>query len=576
LPRFSATALAQALGEEMKQALRTIEKENKPLRVGDRLLAAKLVTHDQLRIALCEQKKTAERLGDILVRLGFLDEKVLVSLLSQRTGLEKIELSRNLIDPDLARRIPRDVARRCRAVPVGWNEDILVLAMADPYDVRALDEIRRYFPSSAEIAPRIASAAEIEAALDFAFGQASALEAILRDLENDAESPGEHPVIALVNELLADAARQGASDIHLEPEENFVRVRYRIDGILRSVRSLHRSHWPALSQRVKLLAGMNIADSRVVQDGRFQMNLGGRAIDFRAALLPTVTGENIVLRLLDKKNALMPLAELGFSSHATERLADILCRPHGITLVTGPTGSGKTTTLYSILKRLNTPEVHIATVEEPVEYRIEGIRQTAIAEAQGIGFASAIRAILRQDPDIIFIGEIRDRDTAQMALRAAMTGHQVYATLHCNDVWGALPRLADLGISPKILAGNLTGLVAQRLVRKLCPHCKVETPASDQEGRLLGLDHAKICVPTGCARCYESGRKGRTVIAEVLPVSSSMDDLILRDASRAEMREQAIREGFVSMQGDGIERVLAGEIALDDLARAVDLTRGRA
>jgi general secretion pathway protein E/type IV pilus assembly protein PilB len=546
--------------------------------VGKRLVAAKLITNDQLQIALHEQRQTGGLLGSVLVRLGFLDESALANVLADRTGLQRVDLQQIVLEPDLFIKLPHAVALRCFAVPLSLNDDILEVAMADPYDVVAMDEIRRHFPRQVDLVPYVASKSEIVSVLEDYYGFAGSLDSILDELEQEtASADSAHPVVRLVNTLLGDAVRQGASDVHLEPENNLVRVRYRLDGVLEQVREIHRSHWPALSQRLKLMSGMNIAEQHEIQDGRFDLTYNGRRIDFRVALMPTVWGENIVVRILDQRRALLPLHALGFSSAGLETLAQIAERPEGITLVTGPTGSGKTTTLYSILNRLSHTEVNIATLEEPVEYELNLIRQTSIVEEQGISFAAGVRAVLRQDPDIIFIGEIRDGDTAQMALRAAMTGHQVFATLHCNDVWSAVPRLVDLGLNPRVLAGHVNGIIAQRLVRKLCPHCKVVGPASAEECRVLRCDPAappRIAVPIGCPQCRKTGRQGRTVISEILRLTPEIDDLMMKESGRVVLGELSRQQGFVSLQQDGIARVLHQEIALADLRRAVDMGRG--
>ena len=384
------------------------------------------------------------------------------------------------------------------------------------------------------------------------YGFAGSLDGILSELEqNTATTDSAHPMVRLVNALLGEAVKQGASDVHFEPDQHQIGVRYRLDGVLQHVRALHLAHWPALSQRLKLMSGMNIAEHRNVQDGRFGPRL--RRTPDRFSRFPDAygLGENIVVRVLDQRRALLTLGELGFSAPTIETLTQVIERPQGLTLVTGPTGSGKTTTLYSVLSKLNSSEVHVATLEEPVEYQLGLVRQTAIAEDIGLDFASGIRAILRQDPDIIFIGEIRDADTAQMAMRAALTGHQVFATLHCNDVWSAVPRLVDLGASPRLLAGQLCGIVAQRLVRTLCPHCKVSSPASAEDCRSLHCDPAKpplLCVPIGCDRCRQTGRKGRTVIAEILRLTPELDDMIAADSGRVVLMEQAAKQGFRSIQ----------------------------
>lgn len=400
-----------------------------PLKLGERLLRDDMLTSDQMQIALHEQRRNGGRLGAVLVRLGFISDEKLATVLAAHSGHEPVDLKTEFIDPDIARRLPRAVAERCRAVPMSFDGETLRLAMADPYDIAAMDEVRRYFPRPIDIKPFVASATDIKDALaDYARSDAD-FDDILRKLEGaaaqarDADAgthAWQHPVIRMVDSIIGEAVRAGASDIHLEPESSFVRLRIRVDGVLRQVRALHRDHWPELSHRLKIMANMNIADTRSMQDGRFRLQIGGAEIDFRMAVMPTVQGENIVIRILDHRRAVLPLEKLGYDAHALTQLDLLLQRPDGITLVTGPTGSGKTTTQYAILKKLCHVETNIMTLEEPVEYQFEMIRQTAIREQQGLTFANGIRGILRQAPDIIFIGEVRDADTAQMALRTSM------------------------------------------------------------------------------------------------------------------------------------------------------------
>ena len=414
--------------------------------MGERLLNDGMISSDQMQIALHEQRCSGERLGTVLVRLGFLSDDGLASALAAHTGRDSVELENITLDSGAMRHLPRAVVERCRAVPVSYDETTLQLAMADPHDIAAMDEVRRYFPRHINIIPLIAPVTAITEAIEAYARTNGDFDDILQELEGLVPSAvqeseaWQHPVIRLVNTILTEAVREGASDIHLEPESTFVRLRVRIDGVLHQKRALHRSHWSELSHRLKIMAGMNIADTRSMQDGRFHMKIGGVDIDFRMAVMPTVQGENIVIRILDHRRALLSLEKLGYDAVTLAQLDRIIERPEGVVLVTGPTGSGKTTTLYALLKRLSNVQVNIMTLEEPVEYQFELIRQTAIQEQQGLTFAEGVRGILRQAPDIIFIGEVRDDDTARMALRAAMTGHQVFSTLHCNDAFGAIPR----------------------------------------------------------------------------------------------------------------------------------------
>ena len=381
----------------------------------------------------------------------------------------------------------------------------------------------------------------------------------------------------LVNALMSEAVKTGVSDLHFEPEENFVRLRYRLDGVLFTAQILHKKLWSGISQRIKILSNMNIADKLSPQDGRFHLNIGDREADFRVSSLPTVHGENIVLRVLDKSASIMPLAKLGFSSSNLAKIRSAQSRPEGIIIVTGPTGSGKSTSLYSMINEINNVEVNIQTLEDPVEYSLPMIRQTSIREGI-LDFADGIRAMLRQDPDIIFIGEIRDSTTGEMALKAAMTGHQVYTTLHTNDSFGAIPRLVDLGLKPGMIAGAIIAVFAQRLVRRLCKECKEPYVPNAEECHILGVDHE--APPQvfkgrqgGCQACSGQGYKGRVAVAEVLLLDEDLDEVIARGGTKIEMKRLAKQKGFKNMRDDGILKILDGLTSLDELAHSVNIQK---
>ncbi|MGZ5063070.1 MAG: GspE/PulE family protein, partial [Usitatibacter sp.] len=383
------------------------------------------------------------------------------------------------------------------------------------------------------------------------------------------------PVVRLVDALLNDAVKRSASDIHFEPEQGFLRIRYRIDGVLRQIRSLHKNYWAAMVVRLKVMSGMNIAETRAPQDGRISLTLSGHQVDFRVSSQPTTHGENIVLRILDRDKGIVPLEDLGLHADDLKTLKLMLARPEGIILVTGPTGSGKTTTLYSILNYINTEGINIMTLEDPVEYPMAMIRQTSVNEVVKLDFASGIRSMMRQDPDVILVGEIRDQETAEMAFRAAMTGHQVYSTLHTNSSIGAMPRLMDLGVLPDIMAGNIIGVIAQRLVRKLCTQCKAPYNPDPGTRRLLGMeadDTRPVYQAVGCARCDNMGYKGRVAIMELFKLDSETDELIARRATGREIRADASRKGFRTLAHDAVSRVLLGQTSLEEISRVVDLT----
>jgi general secretion pathway protein E/type IV pilus assembly protein PilB len=385
-------------------------------------------------------------------------------------------------------------------------------------------------------------------------------------------------VVRLVDALLSDAVHKLASDIHFEPEGQFLRIRYRIDGVLRQVRVLHGRYWSAMLVRLKLISGMNIAESRAPQDGRVSLSIGGRTVDFRAAVQPTIHGENFVLRVLDAKRGIVDYDKLGLTERQYELLNLMLARPEGIVLVTGPTGSGKTTTLYSVLSHLNTESDNIMTLEDPVEYPITRIRQTSVADGSKIDFSEGIRSMMRQDPDIILVGEVRDKDTAEMAFRAAMTGHQVFSTLHTNSAIRSIPRLKDLGVAPDVIAGNIIGIVAQRLLRRLCLHCRepVEVVAGSPEARILGEAHVGQTIyqkhSGGCVACDYQGYKGRLAIMELLRFDTELDELITRNATLGELTAHALAHGFMPIAEDGLRRVLEGITSIDEVGRVVDLT----
>jgi len=558
----------------------------KPKRIGDLLIDKGILTQDQLSIALTEQKRSSDPLGKIIVQMGFATEAVIRDALGEALGQESVDLTKVVVDSEVLQLVGKDIARRFRILPlsVDRQKGKLTVAMSDTFNVVAIDQLRALLGGDLDIVPILAGESEIENAIDQFYGFELSVDGILREIEtgqvdytslqSDADEYSQ-PLVRLVDALLSDAVKKGASDIHFEPETGFLRIRYRIDGVLRQVRSLHQNYWSAIAVRLKVISGMNIAETRAPQDGHISLTLFGRPIDFRVSAQPTTHGENIVLRILDRNKGIVALDKLGLSDAALASLRLMMARPEGILLVTGPTGSGKTTTLYSMLNYVNSESVNIMTLEDPVEYPMPMIRQTSVNTAAKLDFASGIRSMLRQDPDIILVGEVRDEDTADMALRAAMTGHQVYSTLHTNSAIGAIPRLLDLGIVPDILAGNIIGIVAQRLVRKLCPHCREADRPNELEGHLLGLkagESPTIYRARGCEICNHFGYKGRIALTELLKVDAGMDDLIARRASRREMSEYALANGFQPIAEDGLRRVLDGSTTLEEVSRVIDLT----
>lgn len=566
---------------------KTLEEAGKRQRMGDQLVAMGLITPDQLNVALQEKKISGKMLGEIMVELGFINADTLSNFLAQSSGFSVFDPKNTIIDGEALSLIDKTLALKHFILPISVSEGELTVAMADPYDVVALDILKKHIPKGLKTKPCVTTPHVLSDAIDAAYGYASSVNAILKELEGQDPDDLEdiaglsedeaysHPLVRLVNALVFEAVKSGSSDLHFEPEENFVRLRYRLDGVLSTVQILHKQHWNGVSQRLKLMASLNIADKLTPQDGRIQMNVGGREVDFRVSSLPTVHGENIVMRVLDKQSSIMPLSALGFSDANLKLIKKAQKRPEGIIIVTGPTGSGKTTSLYSMLNEINSVDVNIQTLEDPVEYSLPMIRQTQIREGI-LDFADGIRALLRQDPDIIFIGEIRDKTTAEMALQAAMTGHQVYTTLHTNDSFGALPRLFDLGMVPGMIAGNIISVFAQRLTRTLCKNCKQLHTPTDEECILLGTDNPPEIFTAkqgGCDQCAGQGYKGRVALAEILSFDEEMDEIVARNGTKADLKEMAISKGFKNMKDDAMLKILEGRTTFEAVSKVVDITK---
>jgi type II secretory ATPase GspE/PulE/Tfp pilus assembly ATPase PilB-like protein len=562
-------------------------EQRKKLRLGELLIQQGLITADQLRIALTEQKNHQMPIGRLLVRLGFVTEAVIRDIMARTIGQESIDLNQVVVDADSIKLVPQDFARRHRVLPIAFdgNERSLTVAITEVFNVVALDQLRATLGQNVKIKTVLASEAQLEDSIDQFYGHELSVDGILREIETgeiDYQSlqvGGDEytqPIVRLVGALLVDAVKRGSSDIHFEPEFAFLRIRYRIDGVLEQVRSLHKNYWPGIAVRLKVISGMNIAETRAPQDGRISLNLNGRPVDFRVATQPTIHGENIVLRVLDREKSIISLDQMKLPKHVLNTLSLMLARPEGILVITGPTGSGKTTTLYSLLSQLNVESVNIMTLEDPVEYPVALMRQTSVNEAAKMDFVNGIRSMMRQDPDIILVGEVRDKDTAEMAFRAAMTGHQVFTTLHTNSALGAFPRLFDIGILPDIIAGNVIGIIAQRLVRMLCTHCKEAYGPSKEERQLLGLTpdaSMKIYRPTGCKHCNFRGYRGRTAIMEILRMDGDLDELVARRATAKEVRTLAVEKGFRPLVEEGIQRILDASTSIAEVARSVDLTQ---
>ncbi len=557
-------------------------------RLGLMLLRDALITPQQLDQALAESRSTGVRLGFSLVRLGFIEEGELAKMLARQHRVPAVELENAKFDPALLRLIPADVALRHLVVPLRRAGRVLTVAMADPGDTGAIDDLK--FITRLEIEPVIAGEFSLRAIVQREYDVADErVREILRQLEMDGEvelledeeeDPGtlalqaqveDAPVVRLINGILNDAVARGASDIHFECYEREVRVRYRIDGVLQEIMRPPPRLRAALISRFKILSDLNIAERRLPQDGRIKLRIGRRVIDFRVSTLPTLFGERIVLRILDKQGLSLDLDSFGMEPQARTDFENAILNPYGMVLVTGPTGSGKTTTLYSALSRLNTSEVNIMTAEDPVEYNLPGINQVQVRSDIGMTFSAALRAFLRQDPNVIMVGEIRDIDTASIAVRAALTGHLVLSTLHANDAPSTITRLIDMGMEPFNVASAVNAITAQRLVRRVCQNCAEPVPSAPEplgrsgvppEVRVGGVRRGK-----GCDACAGTGYRGRLGIYEVMAMSPALRRMVLEGASAEALREQAINEGMLTLRMDGLLKIARGMTTLEEVLK---------
>jgi len=550
-------------------------------RIGDILVETGVVTPQQLAEALAQQRRTRERLGRILVDQGAATEKQIAQALAAQLDLPLVTLSSARLDPNAIKLIPEVLARKRRVLPLQLDGGQLVVAMADPLDVFALDDVG--IAARRAVKPVVAVESEVMAAIERAYGMGAAAQAVLGDAGEEApavaapapaaEEAEDAPVVRLVNLILTQALKDRASDIHIEPTEEELRVRYRIDGVLQSVMTLPKTVQPALASRIKVLARLNIAERRIPQDGAFELSMDGRRIDFRVSTVPTIFGERVAVRLLDKAKGLLTLEQLGLDARTRRRYEGLVRQPYGIILVSGPTGSGKTTTLVSTVALLNSVDKNIITVEDPVEYQLPGVSHIQVNPRAGLTFASGLRSIVRQDPDIIMIGEIRDVETAEIAIHASLTGHLVLTTIHTNDAPSALTRLADMGIEPYLVASAVIGVVSQRLVRLLCPNCKQLAPIPKEIVAWLhstvkeGLPAPEFHRPVGCAQCRHTGYQGRTGIFELLVMTEPLRRRVLARASAAELGEVAHADGMTSMRADGMIKAMQGLTTVEEVLR---------
>jgi type IV pilus assembly protein PilB len=557
---------------------------SKAKKLGEILIEQGLVTQEGLEAALAQQSRDDQPLGRILIDLGLVKESDLVAALAKQIGFRFVDLSSITIDATAAGLVPEHVARRYRALPIGYEESKLVVAMADPANLFAMDDIRTI--TGMDVQPVVATVGDIEAAIrkysrfDESVEQ-MASEAAMAAVEDDealvrgTAAVEEGPIIKMVNLLITQAIADRASDIHIEPAERDVRIRYRVDGVLHEVMRSPKNIQAGLISRLKVMADINIAERRIPQDGRVGLTVGGKTIDLRVASLPTVYGEKVVIRILDKSSVLLRLDELGFMDSAFRTYQRAFTKPYGAILVTGPTGSGKSTTLYATLNIVNKPDKNIITVEDPVEYRLPGINQMQINSRAGLTFASALRSILRADPDIVLVGEVRDRETALIAIEAALTGHLVLSTLHTNDAPSSLPRLVEMGVETYLVASAIDCVVAQRLARKLCSRCREGYKPEPTELAQAGFiedrwdDIEELFRPVGCPSCSKTGYRGRLGLYEVMPVGEEIERMIVDRVSSEDIRRSAIADGMITLRKDGLEKVKQGVTSIEEILRVV-------
>ncbi len=564
-------------------------------RLGDLLVKAGLITAEQLVQALEQQKKSGARLGSCLVNLGYASDEDVTTFLSRQYGVPSINLQFFEVDPAVVKLVPEDTARRYEVVPLSRLGSALTIAMVDPTNVFAMDDIK--FMTGFNVEPVVASESAIKQAIEKLYGnsQANALLKVMEDFSAEGEdaveleaeeaelgeselerAASEAPVVKLVNTVLHEALNRGASDIHMEPYEKEYRIRFRVDGILQTVMTPPMRMKDAITSRVKIMSKLDIAEKRLPQDGRImlRLNQNGRArqLDFRVNVLPTLHGEKVVMRLLDKENLRLDMTKLGFEAESLAKFEKAILKPYGMVLVTGPTGSGKTNTLYSSIARLNSPDTNIVTAEDPVEFQLVGINQVQMKEQIGLNFAAALRAFLRQDPNIILVGEIRDFETAEVAIKAALTGHLVLSTLHTNDAPSTISRLMNMGIEPFLVATSVHLICAQRLVRRICTNCREELHLPQQALLDSGftvqeVKEVKVFKGRGCEKCNNSGYKGRAGLYEVMEITDEIRELILVGASALELKKKALEMGMISLRRSGLIKARDGVTTLEEIVR---------
>jgi len=552
--------------------------------LGELLIAEGLLAPEQLEHALGEQKRHGGRIGAILKSLGFVSEEGIIRALGRQAGIPHQTLSTIIIDSDVIKLVPELLARRHQAIPLYKKGTTLTLAMVDPLNVFAIDDIAR--ATGLAVQPVVSTEQEVMRAIERQYGMTSTIQEAVKNLETfeEAGTPvvsaerlaEETPVVKFVSTIITQAVHEGASDIHVEADADALRVRHRVDGVLCEIATAPKGLHSGVLSRLKIMADLDISEKRVPQDGRIQMKVGERDIDLRVSTLPTVHGEKVVMRILDKSQTLIKLPELGFSASLFETVSRLVSRPYGLFLVTGPTGSGKTTTLCAALNTINTIARNIVTIEDPVEYQLKIISQVQVNPKAGVTFASGLRSILRQDPDVIMVGEIRDRETATIAIQAALTGHFVLSTLHTNDAPGAVARLIDIGVEPYLIASALLGVVGQRLVRKICPTCRKPQPVPSGVFDEVVLKGQPITLMkgAGCSGCRNTGYSGRIGLFEVLTMNEALRDLIVERGSASQMKAAALESGFVPLRQSGLAMAASGTTTLEEVYRVTQDVNG--
>jgi type IV pilus assembly protein PilB len=578
--------------------------------LGEMLVAAGLIKDEQLKKALEEQKKRGGKVGEVLVDLGFITEHDLATFLGRQLNIPYIEIEKQLVDTDTVRLIPAAMARRLIAIPLYKDGDAVVVAAADPLNIFCIDDITK--ATCRLVRQVVATRSDILKAIDRYYGVTPAIEAAAMDFAGAAAAPAaigeaemipgvaaeDAPVVKMVSMLIAQAIMDRASDIHIDPEGKFIKVRFRIDGVLTEVKSLPREMHAPIVSRIKIMANMDIAEKRIPQDGRFQARVthtdagpvvtavfrernalrmdGDTTVDIRVSTLPVIQGETVVMRLLDRTQIIQSLEGLNFTAELLERYRKLITRPYGMILVTGPTGSGKSTTLYASVSALDRKASNIVTVEDPVEYQIMGVNQVQVNPKAGVTFASGLRSILRQDPDVIMVGEIRDRETAEIAIHAALTGHLVFSTLHTNDAAGAATRLIDMGIEPFLIASSAIGIMAQRLVRKICERCKKPYAAGPELLRSLGMASgpADFYRGEGCPGCKNTGYQGRVGLFELMELNDAVRGMIVAKASSASIKSAAAQAGFRTLRQEGLIKAAHGITTVEEVLRVTQETEG--